>query len=93
MEQSNFQNYFNQYNINDSFNSFHYFDNNKEEIFEIEIEKANSSAIFPFIFNKVFDPVLNKRNTFDMSDEEDHIFVDKLNISEIKPLYDGKKII
>jgi hypothetical protein len=76
----------------DSINSFHYFDNNKEESWEVELERANSSSMFPYQFNKVFDYQLAKKHSLDLSDiEEQYAFVDRLNISEIKPLQSDSK--
>lgn len=93
---SNFNNqinYNNTYDNCDSINSFHYFDLNKEEMFEdIEMERINSSAMYPYMFNRIFDTQQSmKKNSLDLSDCEDHIFVDKLNISEIKPLQNDCK--
>lgn len=69
----------------DSFNSFHYID--KEDIFlEVELERHNSSAFFSFHFNKIFDNSI-KKTSLDLSDSDENLMlVDKLNISEIKPI-------
>lgn len=78
---------------NDSLNSFHYFDCMKEESWEVEIERANSSSIFPYHFNKIFDNQTAKKHSLDLSDlDEQNAFVDRLNISEIKPLQNDRKL-
>lgn len=77
---------------NDSFNSFHYFDLKDDTWGEIEIERINCSATYPTIFNRVFDNQSIKKLSLDLSDcEEQNLFGDKLNISEIKPLNNESK--
>lgn len=81
-------------NINDSINSFHYFDNNyiKEDSWDIELEKLNCTSAFNFQFNKIFNNTTTKKNSIDLSEIEDQIaFVDRLNISDIKPLQNDSK--
>lgn len=76
---------------NESFNSFHYFDL-KDESWEFEIERTNCSATFPTILNRIFDNQSMKKLSIDLSDcEEQNLFGDKLNISEIKPLNNESK--
>lgn len=83
---------YNNFGCGDSLNSFHYFDLNKEELFDIEMDKLNSSAVNINMFTKIFDSIpFNKKNSLDLSDCDDQIFVDKLNISEIKPLHNDCK--
>ena len=71
---------------NDSINSFHYFDNFvKEDTWDVELDKVNSSSTFPIQFNKIFDDNITKKNSMDFLEIEDQNGIDKLNISEIKP--------
>ncbi len=77
----------------ESINSFHYFDLREDTTWDIEIDKHNSSALFAYQFNKIFDPNQSmKKHSLDLSDlEEQTAFVDKLNISEIKPIHNECK--
>ena len=79
----------------DGINSFHYFDLKDDTTWDIEIDKHNSSALFAYHFNKVFDHNQSiKKHSLDLSDSEEQaaFFVDKLNISEIKPIHNECKI-
>lgn len=79
---------------NDSNNSFHYFDLKDDTWGEVEIERMNCSATYPSMFNRIFDNQSIKKLSLDLSDcEEQNLFVDKLNISEIKPLNNESKHI
>ncbi len=78
--------------LNDYNNSFNCFDK-ENTIWDIELDRHNSSALYSYQINNLFENTqMIKKNSLDLSDSDERMmFVDKLNISEIKPIHQNNE--